>query len=79
MGIFAQYRNAHSAPIHPAAKQTVPFFQFQNRGSVRALGVDQQLFVKRTFIVAAGAAEKIRPAFSVARDVAGYNFVEFGD
>ncbi|MCQ4953068.1 hypothetical protein NE453_10255 [Holdemania filiformis] len=46
--------NAVRTPVYPAPKPFVPSLDFQDGGSVRALGVDQKLFVKGKPVVAAG-------------------------
>ena len=41
-----KYGNAVCAPVHPAPEPLVPSLNLQDGGSVRALGVDKQLFIK---------------------------------
>lgn len=60
---FRDNGNAGSTGVDPASKLPVPFFQLQHRRGVRALGVDQDLFVKWTFVVIARRTQKARPAF----------------
>ena len=66
--VITKYGNALGPAIHPAAKPFVPPFHFKDCGGVRALGVDQNLIIKGTFVVIAGRAEKARPALVAAGD-----------
>ena len=66
--IIPEYRNALGPSVDPAAKLPVPALHFKDSGSVRALGVDQDLLVKGAFIVIAGGTEKSCPALVAASD-----------
>ena len=66
--IIPEYRNAFCPSVHPAAKLPVPTLHFKDSGSVRALGVDQDLLVKGAFVVIAGGTEKACPALVAAGD-----------
>ena len=66
--VITKYGNALGPAIHPAAKLTVPALHLKDRRGVRALGVDQNLIIKGTFVVIAGRAEKARPALIAAGD-----------
>ena len=66
--VITKYGNALGPAIHPAAKPFVPPFHFKDCGGVRALGVDQNLIIKGTFVVIAGRAEKACPALIAAGD-----------
>jgi len=54
VGGAVEHGNACAAPVHPAAKLLVPAFNFKNGGRVRALGIDQELFIKGEFVVPGG-------------------------
>ena len=61
-----KHRNAFRAPVYPASKPLVPAvfpLDFQDGNSVRALRMDKHLFVKGKPVIAAGGAQKRRPAF----------------
>ena len=64
--IISEYRNALGPSVDPAAKLPVPALHFKDSGSVRALGIDQDLLVKGAFIVIAGGTEKACPALIAA-------------
>ena len=66
--IITKYGNALGSTVDPAAKLTVPALHLKDRRGVRALGVDQKLLIKGTFVVIAGRAEKARPALIAAGD-----------
>ena len=66
--VITKYSNALGSTVDPAAKLTVPALHLKDRRSVRALGVDQNLIIKGTFVVIAGRAEKARPALIAAGD-----------
>ena len=68
LSVITKYGNAFCAAIDPAAKLTVPSFHLKDRRGVRALGVDQNLIIKGTFVIVAGGAEKARPALIAAGD-----------
>ena len=44
--LTVKYGNPVCVPVHPASKPLVPSLDLQDGGSVRALGVDKQLFIK---------------------------------
>lgn len=44
--LAVKYGNAVCAPVHPASEPLVPSLDLQDGGSVRALGIDKQLFIK---------------------------------
>ena len=44
--LTVKYGNPVCTPVHPASKPLVPSLDLQDGGSVRALGVDKQLFIK---------------------------------
>ena len=44
--LTVKYGNSVCAPVHPASEPLVPSLDLQDGGSVRALGIDKQLFVK---------------------------------
>mgnify|MGYP000416514551 CR=1 FL=1 len=46
--------NPVRTPVYPAPKLPIPSLDLQDGGSVRALGVDKELFVKGKPVVAAG-------------------------
>ena len=77
--VITKYGNALGPAIHPAAKPFVPPFHFKDCGGVRALGVDQNLIIKGTFVVIAGRAEKARPALVAAGDALHSLIVQLGD
>lgn len=61
-----KHRNAFRAPVYPASKPLVPAvfsLDFQDGNSVRSLRMDKHLFVKGKPVIAAGGAQKRRPAF----------------
>ena len=66
--VIAKYGDALGPTIDPAAKLTVPALHLKDRRGVRALGVDQNLIIKGTFVVIAGRAEKACPALIAAGD-----------
>ena len=66
--VIAKYGDALGPTIDPAAKLTVPALHLKDRRGVRALGVDQNLIIKGTFVIVAGGAEKARPALIAAGD-----------
>ena len=79
LSIITEHGNAFRTAIDPAAKLPVPAFHFQNGGCVRALGINQDLFIKRAFVVIAGRTEKACPAFVAAGDASHGLVVQFGD
>ena len=44
--LTVKYGNPVCTPVHPASKPLVPSLDLQDGGSVRALGVDKQLFIE---------------------------------
>ena len=66
--VITKYGDAFCAAIDPAAKLTVPSLHLKDRRGIWALGVDQNLIIKGTFVVIAGRAEKARPALIAAGD-----------
>ena len=66
--VIAKYGDALGSTVDPAAKLTVPALHLKDRRGVRALGVDQNLIIKGTFVVIAGRTEKACPAFIAAGD-----------
>ena len=66
--VITKYGNALGPTVDPAAKLTVPTLHLKDCGGVRALGVDQNLIIKGTFVIVAGGAEKARPALIAAGD-----------
>ena len=64
--VITKYGNALGPAIDPAAKLTIPALHLKDRRGVRALGVDQNLIIKGTFVVIAGRAEKACPALIAA-------------
>ena len=56
-----KYRDTVCAPVHPASELLIPSLDFQDGGSVRALGVNEQLFIKGQPIVAASRGKKMLP------------------
>ncbi|WP_419015692.1 hypothetical protein [Dysosmobacter sp.] len=66
--VITKYSNALGSTVDPAAKLTIPALHLKDRRGVRALGVDQKLLIKGTFVVIAGRAEKARPALIAAGD-----------
>ena len=68
LAVITKYGNALGPAIHPAAKLTIPALHLKDRHGVRALGVDQNLIIKGTFVIVAGGAEKARPALIAAGD-----------
>ena len=44
--LTVKYGNPVCTPVHPASKPLVPSLDLQDGGSVRALGIDKQLFIK---------------------------------
>ncbi|MEI3555968.1 hypothetical protein [Butyricicoccus faecihominis] len=79
LSIVTEHGNAFCTAIDPAAKLPVPAFHFQNGSCVRALGIDQDLLIKRAFVVIAGRTEKACPAFIAAGDASHGLVVQFGD
>ena len=63
---FGYNGNAGSSGVDPAAKLPVPLFQLQHRCSVWALGVDQNLLIKRALIAIARRTQKARPVLITA-------------
>ena len=63
---FIHDSNTGSPGVDPPAKLTVPFFQLQHRRGIGTLGVDQNLLVKRTFVVIARRTQETRPALIIA-------------
>ena len=57
--------------LDPAAHGAVPQFHAGAGGGVRALGVDQELFIKRVLIEPGGRVQIPHPAVSVPRDGLG--------
>ena len=64
--VITKYGNALGSTVDPAAKLTIPALHLKDRRGVRALGVDQNLIIKGTFVIVAGGAEKARPALIAA-------------
>ena len=58
--------NSGGTAVNPTAKAPVPVFQFQNSGGIGTLCVDQDLFIKRAFVVVTRSAEKTGPALVIA-------------
>ena len=77
--IVTEHGNAFRTAIDPAAKLPVPAFHFQNGCCVRPLGINQDLFIKRTFVVIAGRTEKACPAFVAAGDASHGLVIQLGD
>ena len=77
--VIAKYGDALGPTIDPAAKLTVPALHLKDRRGVRALGIDQNLIIKGTFVVIAGRAEKARPALIAAGDALHGLIVQLGD
>lgn len=77
--IVTEHGNTFCTAIDPAAKLPVPAFHFQNGGCIWALGVDQDLFIERAFVVIAGRTEKACPVFVAAGDASHGLVVQFGD
>ncbi len=48
--VFSDDRDAFETGLHPAAHGAVPQLHAGAGGGVRALGVDQKLFIKRVFL-----------------------------
>ena len=67
--VIAENRDALCTAIHPASKPPIPSLHFKNCGGIRALGINQYLFIKRTFIVIAGRTQEACPAFIAAGDI----------
>ena len=63
---FIHDSNTGSTGVDPLAKLPVPFFQLQHRRGIGTLGVDQNLLVKRAFVVIARRTQETRPAFIIA-------------
>jgi len=79
LSIVTEHGNAFRTAIDPAAKLTVPSLHLKDCGGVRALGIDQDLLIKRAFVVIAGRTEKACPAFIAAGDASHGLVVQFGD
>ena len=77
--VIAKYGDALGSTVDPAAKLTVPSLHLKDRRGVRALGIDQNLIIKGTFVVIAGRAEKARPALIAAGDALHGLIVQLGD
>ena len=67
--IIAENRDALCTAIHPAAKLPIPSLHFKNRSGIRALGINQDLFIKWAFVIIAGSTQKTCPAFIAASDI----------
>ena len=68
LSIVTEHGNAFRTAIDPAAKLTVPSLHLKDCGGVRALGIDQDLLIKRAFVVIAGRTEKACPALIATGD-----------
>ena len=79
LSIVTEHGNAFRTAIDPAAKLTVPSLHLKDCGGVRALGIDQDLLIKRTFVVIAGRTEKACPAFIAAGDASHGLVIQLGD
>ena len=77
--VIAKYGDALGPTIDPAAKLTVPALHLKDRRGVRPLGINQDLFIKRTFVVIAGRTEKACPAFVAAGDASHGLVIQLGD
>ncbi|WP_279202574.1 hypothetical protein [Intestinimonas butyriciproducens] len=77
--IIPKHSDAFSSAVDPAAKLPVPAVHFQNRCRVRALGVDQDLLIKRTFVVVTSCTEKAGPPFIAAGDTQQRLLIQLGD
>ena len=66
LSVITKYGNTLGSAVYPAAKLTIPALHLKDRRGVRALGVDQNLIIKGTFVIVAGGAEKARPALIAA-------------
>ncbi len=79
LSIVTEHGNAFRTAIDPTPKLTVPTFHLKDRRGVRELGIDQDLFIKRAFVVIAGRTEKACPAFVAAGDASHGLVIQFGD
>jgi len=68
-GAAVEHGDARAPRVHPAAKQLVPSFQFEDGGGAGPLGVDKHLLVEGEFIVPGGGPQKGRPFGGGLRDV----------
>ncbi len=69
--IFPNEGDTFGAGLHPASHGIIPQLHAGAGGSVRALGVDQELFVKGIFIEPGGGGQIPFPAVYVPRDSMG--------
>ena len=67
--VIAENRDALCTAIHPASKPSIPSFHFKNCSGIRALGINQDLFIKAAFVVIAGSTQKACPASIAASDI----------
>lgn len=69
--VLADEGNALSARFHPAPHPLIPQLHTGAGGGIRALGVDEELFVKRIFIETGGRLQIPHPAVSIPRNGSG--------
>ena len=69
--VFSDDRDTFGTGLDPAAHGAVPQFHAGAGGGVRALGIDQELFIKRVLIEPGGRVQVPHPAVSVPRDGLG--------
>ena len=65
LSIIAKYGNALGSPVDPAPKLLVPAFHLEYGSRIRTLRINQDLFIKRAFVVVAGGSEKACPALII--------------
>ena len=77
--VIPKHSDAFRTPVHPASKLPVPAVHFKHRRSIRALGIDQDLFVKSAFVVVASGTEKACPALIAVGNAFQRMVVQLGD
>ena len=69
--VFADDRDTFGTGLDPTAHGAVPQFHAGAGGGVRALGIDQELFIKRVLVEPGGRVQVPHPAVSVPHDGLG--------
>ena len=71
--------NSGGTAVNPTAKAPVPVFQFQNSDGIGTLCVDQDLLIKRAFVIVTRSTEKSGPSLVTAGDFQKGVVIKLGD
>ena len=65
LSVVSKHSDALGSPVDPAPKLLVPALHLQNSGCIRTLRINQDLLIKRAFVVVAGSSKKSCPALII--------------